>query len=85
MGTRMIGTIARWGNSLAIRLPRATLDAARLREGDAVAITTDDHGRIIVESDDRVDLEALVAAMRPETFHDDDPWLSAPPIGEEIW
>jgi antitoxin component of MazEF toxin-antitoxin module len=56
-----------------------------LREGDAVAITTDDHGRIIVESDDRVDLEALVAAMRPETFHDDDPWLSAPPIGEEIW
>jgi antitoxin MazE len=30
--------IAKWGNSLAVRLPAAVVDALRLREGDDVEI-----------------------------------------------
>jgi antitoxin MazE len=30
--------VAKWGNSLAIRLPRAVVDALDLKEGDSVEI-----------------------------------------------
>ena len=31
--------VSKWGNSLAIRLPRAVVDALKLKEGDAIEIT----------------------------------------------
>jgi antitoxin MazE len=30
--------VARWGNSLAIRLPKSVVDALRLKEGDSVEV-----------------------------------------------
>jgi antitoxin MazE len=30
--------IAKWGNSLAVRLPRSVIEALQLKEGDAIAI-----------------------------------------------
>ena len=30
--------VARWGNSLAIRLPRSVVEALRLKEGDAIEV-----------------------------------------------
>ncbi len=30
--------VAKWGNSLAVRLPRAVVEALRLKEGDAIEI-----------------------------------------------
>ncbi|MDP9136929.1 MAG: AbrB/MazE/SpoVT family DNA-binding domain-containing protein [Pseudomonadota bacterium] len=30
--------VAKWGNSLAVRLPRAVVDALRLEEGDSVEV-----------------------------------------------
>ena len=30
--------VAKWGNSLAIRLPRSVVDALRLKEGDDIEI-----------------------------------------------
>jgi hypothetical protein len=34
---------------------------------------------------DRIDLDAMIAALRPETFPDDDPWENVPPVGNEMW
>jgi antitoxin MazE len=31
--------VAKWGNSLAVRLPRAVVDALELKEGDVIEIT----------------------------------------------
>lgn len=31
--------IAKWGNSLAVRLPKAVVDALNLKEGDEIEIT----------------------------------------------
>ena len=31
--------VAKWGNSLAIRLPRAVVEALKLKEGDQIEIT----------------------------------------------
>jgi antitoxin MazE len=30
--------VAKWGNSLAIRLPRSVVDALRLKEGDTIEV-----------------------------------------------
>ena len=30
--------VAKWGNSLAVRLPRSVVEALRLKEGDAIEI-----------------------------------------------
>ncbi len=31
--------VSKWGNSLAVRLPRALVEALRLKEGDEIEIT----------------------------------------------
>jgi antitoxin MazE len=31
--------VAKWGNSLAVRLPRAVVEALKLKEGDEIEIT----------------------------------------------
>jgi antitoxin MazE len=45
--------IAKWGNSLAIRLPKAVIDALKLKEGDDVEITVAGARRFEVARDRR--------------------------------
>jgi antitoxin MazE len=33
--------VAKWGNSLAVRLPKAVVEALRLKEGDDIEITVE--------------------------------------------
>lgn len=40
--------VSRWGNSSAIRLPKAVLDALGLRDGSRVILTVD-KGRAVIE------------------------------------
>ena len=43
--------VARWGNSLAIRIPADVAAALRLKEGDEVEITVREERKIAVEKD----------------------------------
>ncbi|MEX6723971.1 AbrB/MazE/SpoVT family DNA-binding domain-containing protein [Parapedomonas caeni] len=43
--------VARWGNSLAIRLPRAVVDALGLKEGDDIEIHVAGERRFDVDRD----------------------------------
>jgi antitoxin MazE len=74
--------IAKWGNSLGVRVPRDVAARAGLTEGARVDIEAADDGRIIISrSRRRFTLEELLAGMTPEREHrleDDDP------KGEEI-
>lgn len=45
--------IAKWGNSLAIRLPKAVVDALKLKEGDDIEITVAGARRFEVARDRR--------------------------------
>jgi antitoxin MazE len=80
----MRATISRWGNSLALRLPKAALDAAGLREGDPVTITDED-GVLRIAPIGRVDVHALIASITPETLHRDEEWVEAPARDRELW
>lgn len=43
--------VARWGNSLAVRLPRSVVDALGIEEGDEVQVEASEPGRLIVSRD----------------------------------
>jgi antitoxin MazE len=74
--------IAKWGNSLGVRVPRDVAARAGLTEGARVDIEAADDGRIIISrSRRRFTLDELLAGMTPEREHttEDDA-----PRGEEL-
>ena len=54
--------VAKWGNSLAVRLPAALVEALELREGDDIEIVIDDARTFAVRKKDGRD--ALLARLR---------------------
>lgn len=44
--------VSKWGNSLAVRLPRALVEALHLMPGDKVEIEEAGDGRFILKRDD---------------------------------
>jgi antitoxin MazE len=74
--------IAKWGNSLGLRVPRDVAARVGLTEGTRVDIEACDDGRIIItRSRRRFTLDELLVGMTPEREHvlDDDA-----PLGDEI-
>lgn len=59
--------VGRWGNSLAVRLPAAVVEALGLKEGDEIEIEVAGARRLIVDHDRRREraLETLRALQRP--------------------
>jgi len=45
--------VAKWGNSLAIRLPAELVAALKIREGDDIEIVARSEGRLEVSPDER--------------------------------
>lgn len=83
----MVSTIRRWGNSLALRIPKGLAQETRLRDGGAVRLRAV-RGRLIVESVPEKrgkprDLEALLAKVTPENIHAEISWGA--PVGKEVW
>lgn len=59
--------VARWGNSLAVRLPRPLVDALDLKEGDEVEITAKAAHSLEVSRDTR--REEAIARIRAARWH----------------
>jgi antitoxin MazE len=73
--------IAKWGNSLGVRLPRDVAARVGLTEGARVDIEATDDGRItITRSRRRFTLDELLAQMSPEREH---PLEDDGPLGAE--
>jgi antitoxin MazE len=74
--------VAKWGNSLGVRVPRDVAARAGLTEGARVDIEALKDGRIVItRSRRRFTLDELLAGMTPERAHrlEDDG-----PQGEEL-
>jgi antitoxin component of MazEF toxin-antitoxin module len=83
----MKGTLKKWGNSAAIRIPAAVLKAAHLEFDQAVDVR-EESGRIIIEPvrmRPRYTLDELVAQCSPgkRLWREEREWLEAPPVGRE--
>jgi antitoxin MazE len=76
--------VAKWGNSLAVRIPQAIVTEARLAEGDRLSLDLGGDGSIVLRSRRRkYSLDQLVAAIRPGNRHHETDW--GPPKGKETW
>lgn len=78
----MDAQVAKWGNSLAVRLPSKLAADAGLRDGDAVSLTVED-GRVMIEPRLRYTLRELVDQITGENTHDAVEFGG--PVGNEVW
>lgn len=76
--------IKKWGNSASVRIPSTLMAAASLRL-DQVVELREENGRLVIEPvpEEPLSLEALLDAMRPESFHEEIDF--GPPAGDEAW
>jgi antitoxin MazE len=73
--------VVKWGNSLAVRIPKRIAERARMKEGDAVEIKAA-RGRIEVRSAEKIPtLKELVAQITPENRYPETDW--GPEVGLE--
>lgn len=80
----MLAKVSKWGNSLAIRIPKALAEEAGLELGAQVEFFAENgHLRIVAIEEPHYKLEELVAQITPENRHEE--WDTGPPVGKEIW
>ena len=79
----MTATIQKWGNSLALRLPRALAQQIKVSEGQAVELKVTDDKLIVQAAWRRPSLDELLAKVTPENIHPETNW--GPPQGKEVW
>lgn len=73
-------TIQRWGNSLAVRLPRAFIDELKVKQHSPITLTII-NGQLMIEPE--ITLDSFVASMDPNNLHDETGW--GEPQGVEVW
>lgn len=80
----MRAAVRKWGNSAAVRLPAAVMQAARLELGGAVEIREED-GRVVIEPVRETDvaLADLLAGITEENLHGEID--AGPPQGDEAF
>ncbi len=80
----MTVSVAKWGNSLAIRIPQAIAAQAHIEEGTAIGFSIVD-GNIILTPGKRkkYSLDELLDGMTEENLHSEVKTGCA--VGHEIW
>lgn len=77
-------TIQKWGNSLAVRLPKGVTTKLALREGSRVEVREGKQGIFIRHTPQpRRSLKELVQMIRREHLHTETVW--GKPRGREAW
>ena len=77
--------IQKWGNSLALRIPKSYAQEANLEEGASVDIKVEENNIIISakkKKKNKYSLEELLSDIKPENLHGEIDF--GPPVGKEI-
>ncbi len=76
--------LARWGNSVAVRIPKAVAEAAKLRPGDQLDVSVEDPGILrIRKKKGKQKLSQLVRGITPANLHGETDW--GKPAENELW
>jgi antitoxin MazE len=83
-GENMRARIQKWGNSLALRVPKGVAELVGLAEGGEVELAVED-GSVVVKPvrQRRYSLHELVAGITDENRHDE--VETGPGVGNEAW
>ena len=79
----MMTRLAKWGNSLAVRIPKHIAAEANVQDGDAVDVSIEDGTIVVRRVVKRYTIEELVADMPRDNRHGETDW--GPPVGKEVW
>jgi antitoxin MazE len=76
--------IQRWGNSLAVRIPRSLAEETRLTQDSTVELSLDS-GRLVLTPvrQGEPTLNELLAGVTEENIHEE--WDTGPAVGAEVW
>jgi antitoxin MazE len=76
--------VQKWGNSLALRIPKSFAKESQIAQGSVVEVSLD-NGKIVVQalSEPEFTLEELLARVTKENLHDE--IESGGPVGREVW
>lgn len=77
--------VQKWGNSLAVRIPKSCLDESKLKKNSLIDVTVQD-GKIVilpVKKKRKRTLDELLTKITPENRHEAVEW--GPPVGKEVW
>src|ERR1700726_486311 len=78
----------KWGNSLALRVPKAFADEIGASDGKAAEMTVS-NGKLVIEitrsrrRTGRYALDKRVAGITRDNRHEEIDW--GPPVGNEVW
>jgi len=75
--------IAKWGNSLAVRIPQNLADQAGMAIGTPVEVKASDGKLVIVPKVPEYDIRDLVKRITKDNQHELIDW--GPPVGKEFW
>ena len=88
MGTResliMKSVVKKWGNSAAVRIPAAVMQAIPLELDEPVDVR-EEAGRIVIEPlrQKAYDIDALIEGINQENLHEAADF--GLPVGKEVW
>ncbi len=75
--------IRKWGNSLAVRIPKPAAEAAKLKQGDEIEVVASP-GKVELRSlRKRPSLAVLVRQITPDNRHEETDWGET--VGREVW
>ena len=75
--------IAKWGNSLGLRLPKSVALEAQLDEGDTVDVSVRNGTIVVRPARPTYSLDELVAKITTRNRHVETDWGT--PVGDEPW
>jgi len=76
--------LARWGNSLAVRIPLRVVESARLRKGDELTLAVAKNGAIVIKPAQRkYQLDELISKITAHNRHEETDWGAR--VGKEAW
>jgi len=61
--------IRKWGNSLALRIPKAIAEDSQLSTGSTVDLSVENNTLVVKSVDEKYSLEDLVSKIRDENVH----------------
>jgi antitoxin MazE len=80
----MKARVQKWGNSLALRIPKSFANEAKLAEDSPVELSLVD-GKLVIEAVGLapLKLDDLLRAVTDENIHEE--WKTGPSVGREVW
>lgn len=79
----MLTKVQKWGNSLAVRLPKALTDEIDVHSNSPVEVVVQDDSIVVRPARRTYNLDDLLAQITPDNLHGEQDF--GHPVGNEEW